>query len=145
MDPYKKNNWGMHLKIQLCHFCHFVILSFLSKSATLIFTSQRSSKIVKNRRTSLMDDPLSCVFPILIVLGFLDKSWVKSLFGLQYSPGIVKDSNADSRGIFKFPQNPPIIEAVCTISKIIFAYVAIFLYFWEKIRRYHFCFFEYLS
>ena len=41
----------------------------------------------------------------------------------------------------------PTVKAVCTkiSKKFFFAYLSIFLYFWEKIMRYHFSYFEYLS
>ena len=48
---------------------------------------------------------------------------------VRYS--IVKDNNADLGVIFK------------TKTKFFFAYFAIFLYFLEKIKRYHFSYFEY--
>ena len=47
---------------------------------------------------------------------------------------------------FKIVQNRPTFKAVCTkISKKIFAYLSTFSYFWEKVKRYHFSYFEYLS
>ena len=59
---------------------------------------------------------------------------------------IVKDSSADLGVNFKIVQNRPTVKAVCTkISKFFFAYLSIFLYFWEKIKRYHFSYFEYSS
>ena len=42
---------------------------------------------------------------------------------------------------FKIVQNRPTIKAVCTFF---FAYLAIFWYFWEEIKRYNFCYFEYV-
>ena len=60
-------------------------------------------------------------------------------YELQYS----KDSSADLGVNFKIVQNRP---TVCTkISKNFFAYLSIFLYFWEKIKRCHFSYFEHLS
>ena len=67
-----------------------------------------------------------------------------ALVGFDYS--IVKDSSADLGVNFKIVQNRPTVRVVCTkISKFFFAYLSIFLHFWEKIRRYHFSYFEYLS
>ena len=58
-----------------------------------------------------------------------------ALMHKKYS--ILKDNNVDSGVIFKFLPNSHITKAVCNkISKIIiFAYLLIFWYFWEKIKR----------
>ena len=75
---------------------------------------------------------------------FLDM-WKCGSHGSEYS--IVKDSSADLGVNFKIVQNRPTVKPVRTkiSKKIFFAYSSIFLYFWEKIKRYHFSYFEYLS
>ena len=56
------------------------------------------------------------------------------LIYLHYS--IVKDSNADLGVIFRFLQNSPITNAVCTkMSEFFFEFLAILWYFHEKIKR----------
>ena len=50
----------------------------------------------------------------------------------------VKDSCADFGVNFNIVQNRPTIKAVCTKISFFFAYLAIFWYSWEKIKRYHF-------
>ena len=92
------------------------------------------SKLVRHRVVNLVQ-------AVLCLRGFL-RLWKNNRIG--YS--IVKDSNADLGVIFKFLQNSPITKAVCTkISKKNFAFLAKFWYFWGKIKRRHFWYFEYLS
>ena len=60
-------------------------------------------------------------------------------YNFRNCPGysIVKDSNAELGVNFKAAQNRPIIKTVCSkLSEFIFAYLKIFWYFWEKIKRY---------
>ena len=59
---------------------------------------------------------------------------------------IVKDSSVDLGVNSKIVQIRPTVKAVSTkISKKFFAYLSIFWYFWEKIKRHHLFYFEYLS
>ena len=70
----------------------------------------------------------------------------KSLF---YQGGVRNDVNSSRK--LKSNQMDitaiwPTVKAVSTkISKNFFAYLSIFWYFWEKIMRHHFFYFEYLS
>ena len=71
---------------------------------------------------------------------------IETLPWMHVNYSIVKDSSADLGVNFKIVQKRPTIKAVCTkILFFFFAYLSIFLYFWEKIKRYHFSYFEYLS
>ena len=75
-------------------------------------------------------------FHFEILRNIWNKSWYNN--GKQYS--IVRDSSVDLGVNFKIVQNRPTINAFW-----FFAYLAIFWNVWEKIRRYPFWYFEYLT
>ena len=61
---------------------------------------------------------------------FIDSNFIDSLYS------IVKDSNGDLGVIFRFLQNSPITNAVCTkMSEFFFEFLAILWYLLEKIKR----------
>ena len=70
----------------------------------------------------------------IMVKSGLEKIFWNPSMGEDYS--IVKDSSADLGVNSKIVQIKPTVKAVSTkISKKIFAYMSIFWYFWEKIKR----------